>query len=62
MQDILISLYKSPNLDLKHYFVLKFKFAFEYLYGKKMYFDFQLKSKMKIEKTVNFDFCPNIEY
>ena len=28
----------------------------------KMFFDFQLKIEMKIEKIVNFDFCPNIDF
>ena len=28
----------------------------------KVSFDFQFENKMKIEKIVNFDFCPNIEY
>ena len=28
----------------------------------KVSFDFQFKTKMKIEKNVNFDFCPYIEF
>ena len=28
----------------------------------KVSFDIQFEIKMKIEKIVNFDFCPNIEF
>lgn len=28
----------------------------------KVPFDFQFKSKMKIEKIANFGFCPNIDF
>ena len=28
----------------------------------KVSFDIQFKIEMKIEKNVNFDFCPNIEF
>ena len=28
----------------------------------KVFFDFQFENEMKIEKFVNFDFCPNIKF